>query len=255
MFILRSVIPSCKLCIFELLFPVDAFHLCDIVERRPNKAQMRPSFLISLEQQLWCNQNWPNNPHWHTLNPLTPKLGGGVLLNFRLMDLFTENCYLNWLLTDGFSARTCNWKLDGSKLECTGDFNALFLFPADTIPPSWKHLTQKPQLREHLQLLPGTRRAGGWNAQLFRFVLRLIFHDGRWDRTVVTLPACFRVISEQTTLSRVCREFSSRRLRTGPENGGNRSITFCWQCKKLVMTHQNRDGPEVSCLHARMHVS
>lgn len=42
-----------------------------------------------------------------------------------------------------------------------------------------------------------------------------MFDASRWDGTVATLPACLCVISEQTTLSPVCREASSRRLRKG----------------------------------------
>lgn len=104
--------------------------------------QSVPSFLISLDKQMWCNQKWPNNPHEHPLNSLTPTLGGGVLLNITLMDQFTENCYLSRLLAVKDFCRNAQlkaWRLkSGSNLDWMWDFNALFPLPADAIPPFWK---------------------------------------------------------------------------------------------------------------------
>lgn len=53
-----------------------------------------------------------------------------------------------------------------------------------------------------------------------------MFDDRRWDGTVVTLPACLCVISEQTTLSPACREASSRRLRKGARKRGQSARHF-----------------------------
>lgn len=57
-----------------------------------------PSFLISLDKQMWWDQKWPNNPHKQTVNSQAAQVAGGVLLNFTIMDQFIEYCYLNWLL-------------------------------------------------------------------------------------------------------------------------------------------------------------
>lgn len=170
-----------------------------------------------------------NNPHEHPLNSLTPKLGGGVLLNITLMDQFTENCYLSRLLAVKNFCRNAQlkaWRLkSGSNLKWMWDFNALYSLFQQTPSLHSGNVWSKSHNYGSISDFE-LQRARDWKTKSLGFVLQVMFDDSRWDGTVVTLPACLCVISEQTTLSPVCREASSRRLRKGPRKRGQSARHF-----------------------------